>query len=39
MERRVAALTEQMEAKERLHVERIAEGTSKVTEAQYVQLQ
>lgn len=39
MERRVAALKEQIEVEERLHEKRLAEGTSKLAEGQKAQLQ
>jgi len=39
MERKVAALKQQMEVEERLHQKRVAEGTSKLAEGQRAQLQ
>jgi HlyD family secretion protein len=39
MERKVAALKQQMDTEERLHQQRIAEGTSKLAEGQKAQLQ
>lgn len=39
MERKVAALKQQMEVEEKLHQKRVAEGTSKLAEGQRAQLQ